>query len=270
MDLTEIIHSTRHYNFHTHTQFCDGRSTMAEIAGQAVADGFTHLGFSPHSPIAVDSPCNMSRSDVASYRAEATRLGAELPLKVFTGMEIDYLTPAHGPSAPYFTDLGLDFAIGSVHFVPSQRGEYIDIDGSFERFARNMDMKFDGDLRYVVETFYDQSAEMLSRGGFDILGHFDKITKNAAVYDPDLEQHGWYTDLTAAYISEIIASGVIVEINTKAIDSDLRFYPHHSYWKQLTDAGVELAVNSDCHYADRINFGRDEAFRLLESYGYRY
>lgn len=270
MNLTEIIHSTRLYNLHTHTQFCDGRSTMAEIAEQAVADGFKHIGFTPHSPLAIESPCNMSPADVAKYRAEAVRLNDELPIAIYTGMEVDYLNPDHGPANAYFTDLGLDFVIGSVHFIPTQRGNYIDIDGSCERFAQYMTQHFEGDLRYVVETFYAQSAEMLSRGGFDILGHFDKIARNAAAYDPDLEQRGWYTDLVNDFIEQIVCSGVIVEINTKAYESDNRFFPHTRYWQRLVDAGVELAVNSDCHYADRLMVGRDEAFRILASYGYAY
>lgn len=270
MNLTEIIHSTRNYNFHTHTQFCDGRSAMAEIAGRAVAEGFAHLGFTPHSPIAIESPCNMSRGDVAAFRAEAARLDADLPLKVYAGMEIDYLNPAHGPATPYFTDLNLDFSIGSVHFIPSQSGEYIDIDGNYERFARNMSRYFENDLRYVVETFFAQSAQMLERGGFDILGHFDKVAKNAAEYDPDIEQRGWYADLVDSYIDQIIGSGVIVEINTKAFGQDNRFFPHLRYWQRLVDAGAELAVNSDCHYSDLLTAGRDEAFRILSSIGYAY
>lgn len=270
MNLIEIIHSTRNYNFHTHTQFCDGRSTMAEIAEQAVADGFMHIGFTPHSPLAIESPCNMSPTDVAAYRAEAARLNAELPINIYTGMEVDYLSPEHGPANAYFTDLGLDLVIGSVHFIPTQRGNYIDIDGSCERFAQYMTQHFEGDLRYVVETFYAQSAEMLSLGGFDILGHFDKIARNAAAYDCDLEQRGWYADLIDAYIKQIIDSGIIVEINTKAFETDNRFFPHTRYWQRLVEAGVELAVNSDCHYADRLKVGRDEAYAILTSCGYAY
>lgn len=60
MDFVSIIGSDMLYNFHSHTQFCDGRATMAEFAAEAVAQGFTHYGFSPHSPVPIQSPCNMS------------------------------------------------------------------------------------------------------------------------------------------------------------------------------------------------------------------
>lgn len=268
MDLTAIITTTRHYNFHTHTQYCDGHDTMDTMARRAVADGFTHLGFSPHSPIAIPSPCNMRREDVDAYRAETARLGRELPLQVYAGMEIDYLGPDHGPASPYFRDLGLDYAIGSVHFIPNQRGEYIDIDGSYERFARNMKEHFRDDLRYVVSKFYEQSSEMLDRGGFDILGHLDKVAQNAAPYAPGLEDEGWYADLTEAFIDKVSASGVTVEINTKGIESHGRFFPHERYWCRLAESGVRLMVNSDAHYAARLTAGRDEAFAMLDRQGY--
>lgn len=264
MDLLSIIASTDKYNFHTHTQFCDGRDSMHAIANSAVQYGFEHLGFTPHSPIAIPSPCNMSTADVDAYRNEVRQLNDCLPINIYMGMEIDYLNHEHGPAAAYFGDLGLDFAIGSVHFIPTRRGNFVDIDGPSERFNRNMATEFDNDMRYVVETFYKQSADMIAAGGFDIIGHFDKIVQNAALYAPQLEDEGWYHDLVNDFINEVIASRLIVEINTKARNRLGRFFPHERYWQRLVDAGVPIMVNSDAHYSALINASRDEALDLLK------
>lgn len=199
---------------------------------------------------------------------EVERLACELPIDIYTGMEIDFLSPAQGPAGNYYEDLGLDYCIGSVHFIPDPRGEYVDIDGSSERFARNLHSHFRDDLRYVVETFYNQSAEMLSAGKFDILGHFDKVAQNASTCNRDLEQQGWYNDLVDNYINQIITSGVIVEINTKARGNCGRFFPHERYWQRLIDSGIIIAVNSDAHYSSRITSGRAEAFDILKKFGY--
>ena len=64
-----------------------------------------------------------------------------------------------GPSHSYFRDLGLDYSIGSVHFIPTQNGTLVDIDGNFERFSDNMQRNFNGDIRYVVDTYFRQSLE---------------------------------------------------------------------------------------------------------------
>ena len=35
-------------NYHTHTKYCDGKNTVAEMTKAAFDKGFTHLGFSGH------------------------------------------------------------------------------------------------------------------------------------------------------------------------------------------------------------------------------
>lgn len=210
----------------------------------------------------------MKTDDVEVYKAELQRLAEVLPLKIYMGMEIDFLNPQHGPSADYYRNLGLDYAIGSVHFIPDKNGRYIDIDGSADRFAHNMSLAFDDDICYVVENFFEQSSQMIDCGGFDILGHFDKIAQNAAIYHPGLEDEEWYCNIIDRFIDKVISSGVIVEINTKARTKLGRFFPHERYWQRLIDAGVELMVNSDTHYSELINASRNEAFEILTSMGY--
>lgn len=267
MNFREIIELTDRYNFHTHTQFCDGRATIEEMARAAVDEGFVHIGFSPHSPIAITSPCNMSTESVAQYSAEIKRM-RELyagRCSFYKGMEIDYLSPQSGPSSQIFSDFNLDYSIGSVHFIRDIKGDFVDVDGHFDSFRKKMEKYFHNDIRYVVSEFYEASNEMLNRGCFDILGHFDKIAQNASYYSPGIEDEGWYQDLIDDYITRIIESGVIVEINTKAYAEHGRFFPNPRYWKRLADAGVTLIVNSDAHYPDRIDASRAEAFAILKN-----
>ena len=73
-DIIEITGSTDRYNFHSHTQFCDGRVSMEEMVVAAIESGMKHWGFSPHSPVPFESPCNMSESDVKPYLDEVERL----------------------------------------------------------------------------------------------------------------------------------------------------------------------------------------------------
>ena len=266
MDIRDIIRSTRHYNFHAHTQWCDGRDSLEAIASEAAARGFEHFGFSPHSPVPIESPCNMSAADLDAYRAEIDRVGTALDgrVKLYCGVEVDYLGPQWGPASELFQNGRFDFTIGSVHFIPAQDGTPVDIDGRFTNFCRRMDEHFHRDIRYVVNTFFSQSHRMLDAGGFDILGHFDKISQNAGYYLPGIEEQEWFKRLLDEYIDHIVASGVIVEINTKARLEHGRFFPHQSLWKRLIDAGVDLCVNSDAHYAERVDAARREAFEILD------
>lgn len=266
MDLLDSLGTSLKYNLHSHTQFCDGRAGMEDFVKEAVAQGFSHYGFSPHSPVPIESPCNMNSDDVPAYIAEYHRLANAYKdrITLFASMEIDYLSDEWGPSHPYFDTIPLDYRIGSVHFIPSDAG-YIDVDGSYENFRIKMSRYFHNDIRYVVNTFYRQSARMLEAGGFDIIGHFDKIGHNAGHYRDGIEQEPWYRNQVHDLMDLIIEKGVIVEINTKAWTDHHRMFPGTEWIPYLLKHHVPIVVNSDAHYPHLINASRDTALRLLSS-----
>ncbi len=265
MNIIEEIGDSQLYNFHSHTQFCDGRAEMAEFARAAVDMGFTHYGFSPHSPIPVWSTCNMKTGDVPAYVAEFERLKALYAdsIKLYLSMEIDYLGDEWGPSNAYFDTIPLDYRIGSVHFVPSDEA-YIDIDGCAANFKIKMEKFFHNDIRHVVELFYRQTSRMLDAGGFEIIGHFDKIGHNAGHFREGIEQEQWYKNLVIDLMDQIIEKGVIVEINTKAWVDHHRMFPNPMWLPYLKQHHVPIIVNSDAHYPELINVSRDEALSMLK------
>ena len=182
MNFLDIIASNdTRYNFHSHTQFCDGRDIMENFVTSAIAKGFHHYGFTPHSPVPIASSCNMKFEAVDSYIKEFNRLKGCYGdrINLYLSLEIDYLSPEFCASNSYFSSLPLDYRLSSVHFIKSQDGDFVDIDGKFDNFKRNMSMYFHDDIEYVVNQFYNQSVSMVEAGGFDIIGHFDKIGHNA-------------------------------------------------------------------------------------------
>ncbi|MDE6113448.1 MAG: histidinol-phosphatase [Muribaculum sp.] len=265
-DIIAISGSTDKYNFHSHTQFCDGRVDMEVMTRAAIDAGMQHWGFSPHSPVPFESPCNMHAGDVETYLSEVERLKGIYGdrISLYASMEIDYLGDNWGAATPYFRNLPLDYRIGSVHFVPSDKG-YVDVDGSFESFKVKMAEYFSNDIRHVVNLFYRQSMAMVEAGGFDIIGHLDKIGHNASLFRPGIEDEDWYCRLVNDLIDLVIEKDIIAEINTKTYVSAGRFFPSLRYWQRLADAGVKMVVNSDAHYPERVNLGRDAAFALLKT-----
>lgn len=268
-EISDIIRSTDRYNLHSHSEFCDGHAPVAEIVAAACRDGFEVWGISPHSPICVDSPCNMSRDDMPTYFAETARLREEYAerIRILTALEVDFISRDFGPHIDYFENMyqcgELDYRIGSVHFVPNQDGVPLDCDGSYERFARYLRDGYRNDLRYVVEKYFEQVLTMLELGGFEILGHFDKIAGNASCADPTIEDQGWYAALVEDVVRLAKDRGVVVEINTKAIESRKRLYPAERWWPLLIDSGIPLAVNSDCHDPQLTDLGRRQALDAL-------
>lgn len=266
--LMEIIRETRDYNLHAHSQFCDGRDSIATIARGASDAGMKYFAFTPHSPLNIPSPCNMDRARMDEYLREMCHIKEEYAgrMELLTSLEIDGMGADFGPHIDYFQRLPLDFRLGSVHFVPNREGVFLDCDGKFERFSQYLRHGYNGDLRYVVEKYFEQVLIMIERGGFELLGHFDKIAANASMADPEIENYGWYESLIDDVVSHALSAGVVVEVNTKAFADKGRFFPAERWWGKLTDAGVPLAIDSDAHYASKVNAGRAEAFSRLDQF----
>lgn len=260
-DIRKIVNTTDAYNLHSHSQFCDGRDTMEAIAAAAEESGMRYFAFTPHSPIIVDSPCNMSVEQIPEYFGECRRLGEKHAgrMELLTSLEIDWLSDDWGPHIDYFQRLPLDFRLGSVHFVPDRDGVPHDCDGSYARFKPLLDNVYGGDIRYVVEKYFEGVLRMIERGGFELLGHFDKIAGNASEAAPGIEEEGWYEALVDDVVSRVSGTDMVVEINTKALADRGRFYPAERWWRKLIDAGVAVAVDSDAHYASKVTAGRREA-----------
>ncbi len=264
-EILELLPANNLYNLHSHTQFCDSRHSMELILQGAIGEGMTLFGFSPHSPVPIESPCNMLKSDVPVYLAEMERLARQYSgqVKLLAAMEIDYLGPDWGPSHPYFDTVALDYRIGSVHFIPDINGLPVDIDGSSERFLGNMRLHFDNDIDFVINRFFDQTEAMIEAGGFQIIGHFDKVLLNAVAFDPHVASSPLYQNRLDRAIDCIAASGIIAEINTKHRQARGYFFPAADLWPRLQRAGIPLVVNSDVHYRELTNAGRPEALTVL-------
>ena len=266
-DFKRITRETDLYNFHTHTQFCDGHAAMEEFVTEAIEQGFSHLGFTPHSPISVESPCNMSRDDVPAYLAEMERLRAVYGnrIQLYTAMEVDYVSVGDGPASDYFQQLPLDYRIGSVHFIPAidNPSEMVDIDGKYPDFKVRMAKYFNDDIEYVVRTFFSQMTAMVEEGGFDVVGHMDKIGFNASCYHENIDDEPWYDKLVISLFECIMDHHLTIEVNTKAWLQRNRFYPNLKYFGMLKHFNAPVIVNSDTHYPTLLNNGRPEAINLL-------
>ena len=168
-------------NYHSHCDFCDGHAPMELFVREAVKEGFSSYGISSHAPFPVQNGCNMQKEKMTAYLEEFRRLkrlySSEIDL--YIGLEIDFLDDSFNPSIDYFQSLPLDYRIGSVHYIVAPDGTPVDTDGSPERFRSYVDTYFDGDVKEVVHRFYRNSFRMIELGGFDFLGHLDKIGLNA-------------------------------------------------------------------------------------------
>ena len=257
-------------NYHSHSLYCDGRANMEDFIRFALSEGFTSYGFSSHAPLPFSTAWTMEWDAMDDYLAEFHRLKAKYAgqIELYIGLEIDYLNEESNPSVVRFRELPLDYRIGSVHLLYDDKGEIVDVDVTADKFCRVVDKHFNGDLVRVVHLYYDRLMRMVELGGFDIVGHADKMHYNASAYHPGLLDEPWYDALIQEYFDAIGRKGYIVEINTKSYLELGTFYPNERYFPVLLEKGIRVQVNSDSHYPERINNGRLQALMALQASGY--
>ena len=258
-------------NYHSHCLYCDGRAAMEEFVRFALSKGFSSYGFSSHAPLPFSTPCNMEWDRMEDYLSEFFKLKNKYnkDIELLIGLEIDYINEKCQPASICYQTLPLDYRIGSVHMLLSPSGKVVDMDTCPDTFARLVNEFFEKDIVYVLCLYYRSLMRMVETGGFDIVGHMDKIHYNASCYHPGLLDESWYNRLVYECFETIVRRGYIIEINTKSYHDLGVFYPNERYFPLLQEIGARIQINSDAHYPDCILSGRIEALEALKRAGFK-
>ena len=246
------------YNFHTHTTYCDGKSTAEEMVQKAIELGFTKLGFSGHSYTEFDlEPC-MTREGTEEYKKEITALKEKYKdkIEILLGIEYDYHSIE--PLDCY------DYILGSVHYI-YKNGKYHCIDLSRQLQIDTVNECYNGDFYSYIEDYYKTVADVYNKTKCDIIGHFDLITKyngDDGLFDTN---HPRYIAAWKAAADAIIKTPAVVEINTGGIARGHlnRPYPSKEIIDYFKQNGKRLIFSSDCHNKDYLLCGYDEVKKLL-------
>jgi len=256
-------------NYHCHTQFCDGASTAEEMVLAAIEAGFPALGFSSHAPVPFPAFWCMPPDKSGAYTAELLRLMDKYgdQIEIYRALEVDYIKDETNALSPHIQKFASDYLIGSIHFMGRLviDGERWTIDGSSEEFKQGLDQIYGGDIKRLVRDFTEQSVAMMELGGFDIVGHIDKIYQHGRAYFSLDEK--WYRDEVMTLLETAKAQDLIVEINTKHHHVLGFFFPHQHFIKELKRLKIPVQVNSDCHQKEMMTAAYKEAYEMLKSVG---
>ncbi|MDR2184066.1 MAG: histidinol-phosphatase [Treponema sp.] len=266
---------------HTHTNFCDGQDDIETMIRAAWERGFASIGFSSHAPVAkktgMTTGWHLSDDRLEEYCSAVRRARHAWKdrIAVFLGLEADYIRGLVSPADRDFQELGLDYIIGSVHYILSPQGEPVTIDGPLEGFAKLVREQFAGDGERLMRSYWEALREMIRAGGFDILGHADVIKKN----NPDgtwfsLEGGAYREELekTAALLGSELRAGrsLTVEINTGGLNRNKTpdTYPSLPLLRLLAAEGVPVTISADAHRAAELGGRYDRARENLLAAGY--
>ena len=188
-------------NYHSHCSFCDGKAPMEEFIKEAIRQGFSAYGISSHAPLPFATAWTLDRNRVNDYLDEIERMKRLYGdrIEIYAGMEIDYLDETSNPASPFFQQLPLDYRIGSVHVMRDDYGTYVDIDTRPEVLVERLREHFGNDLERLVRNYFAKLMRMVEAGGFDIVGHADKLYMNAERCQPGITSTTWYKEIIREY-----------------------------------------------------------------------
>ncbi len=247
-------------NYHTHSTFCDGKSSPEETVLSAIDRGFSALGFSGHGY--TDFDLRYCMQDTEGYIAEVRRLQQKYKgkIEILLGIEEDM--------RGLVDRTRFDYIIGSSHY--SFIGDdFYDIDGSPEGFQRGV-AAWGGDALAYAEDYYKNFCEYILRRKPDIIGHFDLLTKFDDLLSGGLGILPQYRQTAIKYAKIAAKADCVFEVNTGAIARGYRKspYPSAEILHTLNKEGARIMLNSDCHHADNLSCHFDEARAVIKDAGF--
>ncbi len=251
-------------NLHTHCTFCDGKDTPEEMVKIAIQKRFDSIGFSSHTPTFYSTSFAFVNKKVEEYIEEIDRLKKLYSdkIKIFCGWEYDM-----------YSDIDLknyDYMIGSMHYFKIGE-EYVGFDRSAEQVKDVIDTYFGGNGMEYAKRYYNELCTLPEYGNFDIIGHFDTITKhceNVDFFDLNSKE---YLDCAFNTISSLKGKIPFFEVNTGAISRGYRTtpYPAIPIIKEFKKQGFGVVLTSDCHDGKMLDCYFDESVELLKSCGFK-
>ena len=272
-------------NYHTHSNYCDGKASPREMVEFAVAHGFSHFGFSGHAPLPYENTFSIKDGKYVEYCDTVRALREEYAgrIDIRLGLEIDYIPGVHEDFKPLIEKGGLEYVIGSIHLIPNPDSiEYLRdnpaeaaehlwaIDGAhYEVYDEGLQRHFHGDIRAGVKAFFYQNNAMIESQRPTIVGHFDKIV----MHNRDRYFHydePWFRDLLYETVELIRETGCICEINTRGIYKGRHYdyYPAKSTICHMNELGIPVMVSTDAHTPEDL-IKTEGAYEFLREIRYR-
>lgn len=261
-------------NFHTHSEFCDGKGELELYVNEAIGHGFQAIGFTSHAPLPFYKSYVMPQERLVAYCTSVQELKTKYRnrIQIYLGLEIDYIPGVMGPRSAHFKALNLDYTIGSIHLVKNGKPDgytYTDEDGA--EFDQLLQEVYSGDSTIFVKHYYSLIREMVREQQPEIIGHLDlirKVNRNKMYFD---ESQAWYKEEVLKTLRVIADSNAVLEVNTGGIARGYVKSPHPSPWvfRECNKLGIPIMLNSDAHNPNHLTTYFKEATALLKEAGYR-
>ena len=252
-------------NLHTHCTYCDGKNTPEQIIKKAIEIGFNAVGFSSHAPLGFETDYAIKEEKLDEYISVINGLKKkyEEQINVFCGLEADYFSIEND-------SLDFDYKIGSVHLLEIG-GKFYDVDENLQKTKYIINEFFNGDGIEYAKSYFELVSKLADVKNFDIVGHFDLVTKfNEKEFLINTNSKA-YRDLALEAVHSLKGKVTAFEVNTGAISRNHRTtpYPAPFLLKELCKIGEKVILTSDCHNMDYLDTGYKDAIEIIKNCGFK-
>jgi len=250
------------YNFHTHSTYCDGVTSLENMAAAAC-----DLGFSGHLYIDGTS-VSMSDEGIQAYKEDIAALQKTYAgrMNILCGAEADFWDNRDLSSFDYIIQSCHDFRFeGDDGYV------YVPTDHTVDIVKDAVARYFGGDWYAANKHFFGLVAQIAKKDRVDIIGHFDYLTKyngNGIFFD---ESDPRYVAAWQDALDALLPLGVPFEINTSGFYRGMRscFYPAPPILKEIFRRGGSITFSGDVHDKNNLYKGFPEALAMAREIGFR-
>ena len=228
-----------HKNYHTHTtRCCHAQGADADYAAAALAQGFTAIGFSDHTPWPFHdyvSGMRMPASALDEYVQSvlSVRDAYRGRLDVLLGLECEYF-PQYLPWLCAMAEKhALQYVILGHHFSGDEPGGI-----------------YNGDLKRAEDVLQYQKdvCAAMQTGLYAYVAHPDLFLRGYPVFDDTCEK------AARAIIETAIDTQTPLEYNLlglqRTIEEGKDGYPHPAFWKLVSEYKATAIIGIDAHTPD--------------------
>ncbi len=233
------------YESHAHTPMCGhATGTPSAYCEQAIKRGLRGIVFTEHNPMppAYGHAARIPANQIGAYLAMIHRTARQYRrrLKVFAGLECDYLPEYHEYLQDQIGRHRFSYILGSVHCqLPA-----------FQRYVSRAQPEI------FLRTYLDFLARAAESGLFNTLAHphmGQLVVGSETLPEKPLEE----------CLDRIAATGVALEINTVGMTR----WDHHLYFNAARRK-IPIVLAGDAHHPSHVGDGFMYALQFVRTLGY--
>lgn len=268
------------YSYHCHTDFSDGKDTIAEMARRAKEIGFCELGISDHLIVHKNMRQNPSWQYMEQRRAsyiyndnfktildkyrrhcdEIRAVAKQKNIKIYVGFEVDYF-PYDGWEEElkwFMSQLDADYYHTGNHFFCDEKCENIINMTYFTKICTNKEV-----YKSYIERHFEVLRRAVESKMFRFLAHPDYLRRFCGgEYRPDL-----FMAEKTAILDALAKTGTAMELSTKGLRKIDDFYPDFGMLQAAVKRDITLVISDDAHCVGELGMDFERAEQALQKAG---